>query len=79
MQLTSNETQVILWILVAMLGIFGSISMWMFNRAVRQMDKMSSSLSKMEKDLSVLANDHTNLKEEVKEVKIRLTQIEYRE
>ena len=79
MQLTSNETQAILWLLVAMLGIFGTIFTWMFSRAVAQMDKMSVSLARMEKDLSVLANDHTNLKEEVKEVKIRITQLEYRE
>jgi hypothetical protein len=40
------------------------------------MDDMASSLNNMERDFKVLVNDHTNLKEEVKEIDKRVRYLE---
>ena len=43
---------------------------------VKYLGNIATSVNKMEKDLSVLTNDHTNLKEEVKGVRKRVERLE---
>lgn len=40
------------------------------------MDDMAASLNNMERDFKVLVNDHTNLKEDVKEIDKRVRHLE---
>ena len=70
--MTAQETQFILWTLISLLGILA----WIGKMGVNYLGNIASSVNKMEKDLSVLTNDHTNLKEEVKDVKKRVAKLE---
>jgi cell division protein FtsB len=72
MSLTENETRLLLWAFVALLGVLAYIG----KLGVSHLKSIATSVNKMERDLSVLTNDHTNLKEEVKEVKCRVTKLE---
>ena len=76
MILTSNETIFVLWIAGLLLStFFGAIS-WVLNKGVNKMDDMAASLNNMERDFKVLVNDHTNLKEDVKEIDKRVRNLE---
>lgn len=70
MTLTENEQRFFLWLGVA----FSGILIWLFQQFVGYVKSIAASVQKMEKDLGVLTNDHTNLKTEVKEIKERLTE-----
>lgn len=43
---------------------------------VKQLMKIAESVQKIHSDLKVLTNDHSNLKDEVKEVKKRIDKLE---
>lgn len=68
MTLTENEQRFFLWLGVA----FAGVMVWLFQQFVVYVKSIAKSVQNMEKDLGVLTNDHTNLKEEVKEIKDRL-------
>jgi len=69
MNLTENEQRFFIWLGVA----FAGVMVWLFQQFVGYVKNIATSVQKMEKDLGVLTNDHTNLKSEVKEIKERLT------
>jgi hypothetical protein len=76
MTLTANETTFVLWASGILLSLFFSAIVWILNKGVNKMDDMASSLNNMERDFKVLVNDHTNLKEEVKEIDKRVRYLE---
>lgn len=76
MVLTANETTFVLWASGILLSLFFSAIVWILNKGVNKMDDMASSLNNMERDFKVLVNDHTNLKEEVKEIDKRVRDLE---
>lgn len=76
MILTANETTFVLWASGILLSLFFSAIVWILNKGVNKMDDMASSLNNMERDFKVLVNDHTNLKEDVKEIDKRVRQLE---
>lgn len=76
MILTNNETIFVLWIAGILLSTFFAAIVWILNKGVNKMDDMASSLNNMERDFKVLVNDHTNLKEDVKEIDKRVRQLE---
>jgi len=76
MILTSNETIFVLWIAGILLSAFFGAIIWVLNKGVNKMDDMAASLNNMERDFKVLVNDHTNLKEDVKEIDKRVRHLE---
>ena len=76
MALTENETKALIWLLIAMGGVFLSIITWILNKGVNKMENMASSLNNMERDFKVLVNDHQNLKEDVKDIEKRVRILE---
>lgn len=72
MTLTENEQRFFLWLGVC----FSGVLIWLFQQFVGYVKSIANSVQKMEKDLGILTNDHTNLKEEVKGIKERLTAAE---
>ena len=76
MILTSNETIFVLWIACLLLSTFFGAIIWVLNKGVNKMDDMAASLNNMERDFKVLVNDHTNLKEDVKEIDKRVRNLE---
>lgn len=76
MILTSNETIFVLWIAGLLLSTFFGAIIWVLNKGVNKMDDMAASLNNMERDFKVLVNDHTNLKEDVKEIDKRVRNLE---
>lgn len=63
-----NE-QIFISILLAIVGFVGVLM-------VKQLMKIADSVNGIQSDLKVLANDHTNLKDEVIEVKHRVLNLE---
>jgi hypothetical protein len=76
MNLTENETRFIIWFAVGVLTLLGVIVGWILNRGVKQIESIAASLNKIEKDLSVLSNDHINLKQDVVDIKQRVSKLE---
>jgi hypothetical protein len=76
MILTSNETIFVLWVAGLLLSAFFGAIIWVLNKGVNKMDAMALSLNNMERDFKVLVNDHTNLKEDVKEIDKRVRTLE---
>lgn len=76
MILTSNETIFVLWIAGILLSAFFGAIIWVMNKGVNKMDNMAASLNNMERDFKVLVNDHTNLKDDVKEIDKRVRNLE---
>lgn len=76
MSLTENETRFVIWFAVGVLTLLGVIVGWILNRGVKQIESIAASLNKIEKDLSVLSNDHINLKQDVVDIKKRVTKLE---
>ena len=77
MQLTANETIFVLWVAGILLSTFFGAIIWVLNKGVNKMDDMAVSLNNMERDFKVLVNDHTNLKEDVKEIDKRVRELEH--
>lgn len=67
-----SESKILLWLVVTLLAILAYVG----RLGVSQLQSIANSVNKMEKDLGVLTNDHTNLKEDVKEVKERVSKLE---
>lgn len=76
MTLTANETSFLLWLLGVVVTSFFTAIIWILNKGVNRMDAMANSLTNMERDFKVLVNDHTNLKEDVKDIEKRVRQLE---
>lgn len=76
MTLTANETTFVIWLLGILLTAFFTAVIWVLNKGVSRMDAMASSLTNMERDFKVLVNDHSNLKEDVKEIDKRVRILE---
>lgn len=72
MQLTENEQRFFLWVAVAAVAAI----VWLLQQFVGYVKSIASSVSKMEKDLGILTNDHTNLKEIVGDHEKRIRQVE---
>lgn len=70
--MTPIEQKFLLWALMALLGLLAYVG----RLAVSKLDKIATSVQQIEKDLSVLANDHSNLKESHDELKERVTKLE---
>jgi len=62
-------TTMFISILLAIIGFVGALM-------VRQLMSIAKSVNNIHADLKVLTNDHTNLKEEVKEIKKKVTILE---
>jgi hypothetical protein len=67
-----TDTKVLIWLVITLLAILAYVG----KLGVSQLQSIAKSVNRMEKDLGVLTNDHTNLKEDVKEVKERVTKLE---
>lgn len=76
MTLTENETRFIIWVALGILALLGIVVGWILNRGVKQLEAIAQSLNKVEKDLSVLSNDHVNLKQDVIDIKQRVSRLE---
>lgn len=72
MNLTENEQRFFIWLGVA----FSGVMIWLFQQFVGYVKDIASSVKKMEKDLGVLTNDHSNLKEIVGDHEDRIRKCE---
>ena len=70
--MTPIEINFLIWLLMALLAVLAFIG----KLAVGKLGDIASSVGTIEKDLSVLANDHTNLKESHDDLKKRVLRIE---
>lgn len=70
--LTATEIKFILWAFISLIGILA----WIGKQGIGYLKSMSISMTNMEKELSVLANDHSNLKDDHKELKVRVGSLE---
>ena len=66
--------------LLVIIGSLTTISLglvaWIGNSMVSKLENISKSLQKIEKDFGILNNDHSNLKEDVKDIKHRVGKLE---
>jgi len=74
--LTATEIKFILWALAGLIGILIAVFSFLGKLIVGYLKSMATSMNKMEKDLSILTNDHTNLKEDHKDLKCRVGSLE---
>lgn len=74
--LTPTEIKFVLWALAGLFAILIAVFSFLGNLIVGYLKSMALSMTKMEKDLSVLTNDHTNLKDDHKELKVRVGSLE---
>lgn len=72
MTLTENETRFFIWLAVS----FIASALWLLKKFVGHVESISKSVSKMEKDLAILTNDHVNLKGTVIDHHERLKKLE---
>lgn len=70
--MTPSEISFLLWLLMALLAVLAFIG----KLAVGKLGDIANSVGRIEKDLSVLTNDHTNLKESHDDLKKRVLRIE---
>lgn len=70
--ITQVEFQFLVWVLLALIAILA----WIGKLAVKHLSNISIAVNNMEKDLGVLTNDHSNLKDDVKKVETRMATIE---
>ncbi len=57
-------------------GIFMTIIGYFLKQLVDQLKELNHTVSGMKSELSVLVNDHDNLKEDVKDIDVRLKKVE---
>jgi hypothetical protein len=69
---SATDSKTLMWLVITLLGILAYVG----RLGVSQLQSIAKSVNRMEKDLGVLTNDHTNLKEDVKEVKQRVSRLE---
>lgn len=76
MTLTTNEQTFLIWFISILLTCISALFIWILNKGVNKMETIANSLANMERDFKVLVNDHTNLKEDVKEIDNRVKTLE---
>lgn len=76
MTLTPNETTLLISLLTTVLSLFLTFILWILNKGVSKIETIANSLVNMERDFKVLVNDHTNLKDDVKEIDNRVKNLE---
>lgn len=76
MTLTENETRFIIWVVVSIFGLLGVVVGWILSRGVKQLESIAVSVNEIKMELGVLANDHSNLKNDVNELKQRINRVE---
>ena len=74
--LTATEIKFVLWATGVLLLLLITIFSFLGKSIVGYLKSIAISMTKMEKDLSVLTNDHTNLKDDHKELKVRVGSLE---
>jgi len=74
--LTATEIKFVLWALAGLFAILIAVFSFLGKLIVGYLKSMALSMNKMEKDLSILTNDHTNLKEDHKDLKCRVGNLE---
>jgi cell division protein FtsB len=74
--MSSTEQNLLLWVVCGLISILIAVFSWLGTSTVSKLDKIATSVNNMEKDLSVLANDHSNLKENHKELEKRVEKLE---
>ena len=76
MNLTQNEQTFLIWFISILITCSSALFIWILNKGVNKMETIANSLANMERDFKVLVNDHTNLKEDVKEIDSRVRTLE---
>ena len=76
MNLTTNEQTFLIWFISILITCISFLFIWILNKGVNKMETIANSLANMERDFKVLVNDHTNLKEDVKEIDSRVRTLE---
>jgi len=74
--LTPTEIKFVLWALAGLIALLIAVFAFLGKLIVGYLKSMAVSMTNMEKELSVLANDHTNLKDDHKELKVRVGSLE---
>jgi len=74
--LTATEIKFVLWALAGLISLLIMVFAFLGRLIVGYLKSMALSMTKMEKDLSVLTNDHSNLKDDHKELKVRVGSLE---
>ena len=70
-----TETNVLIGLVSVLFSALIGILTWLGNSMVSKLDKIATSVNNIEKDLGVLANDHTNLKNDHDELKSRVDRL----
>ena len=65
-----------LFVIGTLISILLTALAWIGNSMVTQLKSIAVSVQRMEIDLGILNHDHSNLKEDVKEVKERVKNLE---
>lgn len=78
MNLTQTEQTFLIWFIGILTTCISGLFIWILNKGVNKMETIANSLSNMERDFKVLVNDHTNLKEDVKEIDNRVKILEHK-
>lgn len=76
MNFTQNEQTFLTWFISILITCISALFIWILNKGVNKIETIANSLTNMEKDFKVLGNDHTNLKEDVKEIDSRVRTLE---
>ena len=74
--LTATEIKFLLWALAGLITLLIAVFAFLGKLIVGYLKSMALSMNKMEKDLSILTNDHTNLKDDHKDLKGRVQVLE---
>lgn len=76
MTLTPTEQNILLTIIGFVITTFLGFLAWIGKSMVNKMGGIETVLNQIKNELGILTNDHTNLKEDVKEVKHRVDKLE---
>lgn len=68
--------EVLLMMLGGLISVLLALLAWIGNGMVAKMGGIENALNRIERELGILSNDHTNLKTDVHEVKVRLSKLE---
>jgi len=74
--MTPTQINIILACFGALTSILLGLVAWIGGGMVDQLKSIAKSVNKIEKDLGILANDHSNLKEKVSDVDNRVKTLE---
>lgn len=76
--MTSTNLTILLSCFGVLISVLIALIAWIGEGMVDQLKKIASSVNRIEKDQSVLSNDHINLKTDFKELKDRVYNLEDR-